>query len=133
MILSSQYPSQFPQDVSSSMATKIIHGNERDSDRVRAIIQLIRCEGREGDVANLERFQAFVDNRHNPHTLLRTMNYPLQLVLSELRRLGTATREDLARTEGIDTAKLSISNLIHQLELLGLAEERDGQVLLLRR
>jgi DNA phosphorothioation-dependent restriction protein DptH len=132
MILSSQYPSQFPQDVSSSMATKIIHGNERDSDRVRAIVQLIRCEGREGDVANLERFQAFVDNRHYPHTLLRTMNYPLYLVWSRLQELGTATREDFARIDGIDTAKLPIGNLIRQLELLGLAEEKDGQISLLR-
>lgn len=133
MILSSQYPSQFPQDVSSSMATKIIHGNERDSDRVRSIVQLIRCEGREGDVANLERFQAFVDNRHYPHTLIRTMNYPLYLVWDKLVHLETATRDDLSKIEGIDISKLPIGNLIQQLERLGLAEEKEGKVHLLRR
>ncbi|TET34897.1 MAG: hypothetical protein E3J72_12235 [Planctomycetota bacterium] len=131
MILSSQYPSQFPQDVSSSMATKILHGNERDSNRVKDIVKLIRCEGREGDVANLDRFQAFVDNRHYPHTLLRTMNYPLYLVWTRLRELGTATREELSEAEGFDPSKLQIGNLVRQLERLGLAEEREGRVFLL--
>lgn len=128
VILSSQYPSQFHPDVSSSMATKILHGNERDNARVRAIVQLIRCEGREGDVANLDRFQAFVDNRHYPHTLLRTFSYPQYLVWARLEQQGVATREELAHEEGIDTTKLPIGNLIHQLELLGLAEELEGQV-----
>lgn len=132
-ILSSQYPSDFPGEISASMATKIVHGNGRDIEKVRGIVQLLGCEGREGDAANLERFQAFVDNRHYPHTLLRTMNYPLDLVWSKLQELGAATRECLARTEGIDTSKLPIGNLIHQLELLGLAEEREGQVIAIGR
>lgn len=132
-LLSSQYPSDFPGDISASMATKIIHSNGRDAERVKAIVRILGCEGREGDVASLERFHAFVDNRHNPHSLLRTMNYPLYLVWSRLKDLGTATREDLTHVEGIDTSKLPIINLIHQLELLGLAEEREGLVTLLSR
>jgi hypothetical protein len=131
MVLSSQYPSQFPPDVSSSMATKIIHGNGRDSNRIRDIVHLIRCEGREADIAALDRFQAFIDNRHNPHTLLRTMNYPLYLVWSKLRECGKMTREDLSVVDGINPSMLSIGNLIHQLELMGLAEEKDGYVSLL--
>ena len=130
-LLSSQFPSDFPIDVSASMATKVIHGNGRDSDRVKGIIQLIGCGGREGDVANLDRFQAFIDNRHHPHTLVRTMNYPLYLVWAKLQELGTATQEELSQAEGIDTSKLQIGNLVQQLERLGLAEEREGQVFLL--
>lgn len=130
-LLSSQYPSDFPSEISASMATKVIHGNGRDLERVKGIIQVIGCEGREGDVANLERFQAFVDNRHHPHTLVRTMNYPLYLVWAKLQELGTATREELSQAEGIDTSKLPIGNLVRQLERLGLAEEREGQVFLL--
>lgn len=132
-VLSSQFPTDFPGEISGSMATKVIHGNGRDSDRVKAIVQLIGCEGKEGDVANLERFQAFVDNRHFPHTLVRTMNYPLYLVWEELRRLRTATREELSRTAGLDTSKLPIGNIVRQLERLGLVEERDGRVFLLER
>lgn len=132
-ILSSQYPTDFPAEISASMATKVVHGNGRDVERVKVIVQMLGCEGREGDVANLERFQAFVDNRHCPHTLLRTMNYPLYLVWSRLQELGTATREDLSHVQGFDTAKLPIGNLVHQLELLGLAEEKEGQISLLMR
>ena len=132
-ILSSQYPSDFPSEISASMATKVVYGNGRDVERVKVIVQLLGCEGREGDVANLDRFQAFVDNRHYPHTLLRTMNYPLYLVWSKLQALGTATREDLSRVEGIDISKLPIGNLVRQIERLGLAEEKEGRVSLLRR
>jgi DNA phosphorothioation-dependent restriction protein DptH len=133
MIISSQYPSDFPSEISASMATKVLHGNGRDIDRVKSVVQMIGCEGREGDIANLGRFQAFIDNRHNPHTQLRTMNYPLYLVWNKLLELGTATRADLAVAEGIDTSKLPIGNLIHQLESLGLAEEKDGKITVIRR
>ena len=133
-VLSSQYPSDFPEEISASMATKIVHGNDKNTGRVKNIVQLLGCEGREEEIASMGRFQAFVDNRHHPHANLRTMNYPLFLVWTELRELnGRATRDQLSRAEGIDTSKLPIGNLIYQLELLGLAEERGGYVLLLER
>lgn len=132
-LLSSQYPSDFPSEISSSMATKIVHGNGRESDKVKGIVQLLGCEGREGDISNLDRFQAFVSNRHYPQALVRTMNYPLYLVWTRLRQLGTATREELSRADGIDTSKLPIAYIVHQLESLGLAEEREGRVFLLER
>ncbi len=132
-LLSSQYPSDFPGEISASMATKVIHGNGRDSERVKSITQIIGCEGREGDVANLDRFQAFIDNRHYPHTLIRTMNYPLYLVWTRLIELGVATREELCQADGLDDSKLPIGNLVRQLEQLGLAEEREGRVFLLER
>jgi DNA phosphorothioation-dependent restriction protein DptH len=132
-VLSSQYPTDFPGEISSSMATKVLHGNGRDADRVRAIVQLIGCSGQEADVSNLDRFQAFVDNRHSPHTLIRTMNYPLYLVWSFLLQHEKATREEIANLEGIDTDKLPINNLVRQLERLGLAEEKEGHIWLLQR
>lgn len=133
MLLSSQYPSQFPIDVSSSLATKIIHGNDRDSSRIRDIVQLIRCEGREGDIAGLERFQAFMDNRHYPHTLIRTMNYPLYLVWSKLQELGSTTRDGLINIEGFNPTMLPINNLIQLLTRMGLAEEIDGEIKVINR
>ncbi len=132
-VLSSQYPSDFPGDISASMATKIIHGNDRDADRTRAIAQLLGCEGREGEIASLERFQAIVDNHHYPQTFLRTMNYPLYLIRIKLQELGVATREELSQADGVNTSQLPIVNLVHQLELLGLAEERDGRVVVIKR
>ena len=132
-ILSSQYPSDFPSDISASMATKIIHGNGREFQRVKEISQLLGLTDREGDVASLQRFQAFLENRHHPHTLLRTMNYPLYAVWSKLREIGTAKREELLEIEGVDISKLPMENIINQLERLGIAEEKDGQVFLLRQ
>jgi DNA phosphorothioation-dependent restriction protein DptH len=132
MILSSQYPSDFRSDISSSMATKVLHGNGRDFERVKAIVQLIGCAGREADVADLDRFQAFVDNRHFPHTLIRMMNYPLYLVWSSLSQHEETTREEIANLEGIDISKLPIDNLVRQLERLGLVEEKEGRIRLLK-
>ena len=134
-VLSSQYPDDFPAEISSSMATKVLHGNGRDAERVRAIAQIIGCSGREAEanVSSLDRFQAFVDNRHSPHTMVRTMNYPLYLVWSFLLHDGETTRDRLANLEGIDTDKLPISNLLRQLERLGLVEEREDHIRLVQR
>lgn len=131
-ILSSQYPTDFPTQVSGSMATKILHSNGRDSDRVRTIVQLIGCGGREAEVSSLDRFQAFVDNRHTPHTLIRTMNYPLYLLWSFTLEKRETTRGELAELEGIESDKLPIGNLVQQLERLGLIEEREGRIQLLQ-
>jgi len=59
------------------MATNVVHGNGHDIDLAKVIVRLLNSEGREEDAASLGRFEAFVDNRHYPHTFLRTMNYPL--------------------------------------------------------
>ena len=128
VVLSSQYPTDFPGEISSSMATKVLHSNGRDADKVRDIVQLLGCAGCDVDVANLDRFQAFVDNRHSPQTLIRTMNYPLYLVWSFLEHHGEATRNDVVDLDGIDTNKLPITNLVRQLERLGIAEEKDGYI-----
>ena len=61
------------------------------------------------------------------------MNYPLYLVWVKLQELGTATREELSQAEGVNVSQLPIVNLVRQLELLGLAEERNGQVVAIRR
>jgi DNA phosphorothioation-dependent restriction protein DptH len=130
-ILSSQLPSDFKSEISASLDTKIIHSNGSNSERVKEIVQLIGCQGREADVSELERFQAFIDNSHNKSTFIRTMNYPLYLIVNYLREYGSANREELSKVRGLDTQKLPLGNLIHQLERLGLAEEREGQLHLL--
>ena len=131
-ILSSQYPSDFPQTISGSIATKIIHGNGRDTDRVRMIVQLIGCAGQEADVSNLSRFQAFLDNRHSPHTLIRTMNYPLYLIWRYLHEHRDVAKSDLLNIDGIDGEKLPVGDMVNQMERLGLIEERQNLIHLLQ-
>ncbi len=123
-ILSSQYPSDFNPDISASMATKVIHGNERDNERIKAIVQLLRFEGREDEIAELGRFQAIISNRQFPPTIIRTMNYPVYLVWARLQISGQISNEEALKIDGLDKSKIGI--IVEQLERLGMAEEKDG-------
>jgi hypothetical protein len=131
VLLSSQFPTDFPPQVSASMATKVVHGNDRDMDRVAAIIELLGCAGQEAEVASLGRFEAFFANRHHPATRVRMMNYPAFLAWDYLRTHREATLAELASIEGFDATKLPIENIIKHLENLGLVEQRDGHVRLI--
>lgn len=133
MILSSQYPSHFPRDLSSSLITKVIHGNLGESNRIKEIAQLIHCEGKEGDIANLGRFQAILNNKHHLRTFIRTMNYPLYLIWEKLQQLGKTTRDELTQVDGFNPSMLSIDDLILQLKRMGLADEKDEIVFVINR
>ncbi len=135
LLLSSQYPSHFPSDVRDCMATKIIHGNDRDVERVREIVNLLDCKGRESEVAELGMFEAMYSNKHFRNTCVRTITYPVDLVLSALRQSegGELSREEISQIPGFDADKLSIGNIVRHLERLGLAEGTNGFVRLLDR
>ena len=132
-VLSSQYPSDFSRDISASMATKVVHGNGADEARVKKIAELLGLQQERMAIARLQRFEAVLDNQHYSNEFLRTMNYPLYLVWSALQERGAATLDELSRTKGLVVSKLPISNLALQLESLGLAERKNGQVRLLSR
>lgn len=133
LLLSSQYPSDFPPDISSSMATKIIHGNDRDVDRVRAITNLLNCSGREASIADLGMFEAIFSNKHFRNVAIRTITYPLHLVISALEHSGALTLDEIGKIPGIDPQKLSPGNIVFHLERLGLCESVDGRVRMVRR
>jgi hypothetical protein len=132
LILSSQYPSHFPSGISSSLATKIIHGNDRDVERVREIVNLLGCSGREAEIADLGMFEAIFSNKHFRNTFIRTIPYTLHIVLTELETCESMTAEDIGNIPGIDVQKLSAENIIRQLERLGLCEFREGKLRLLK-
>jgi hypothetical protein len=131
LVLSSQYPSHFPTDISASMATKVVHGNGRDLVRIKEICGILGCAGREAEVAELGMFEAIYSNKHSRNSFLRTIAYPHYLVLKELRKKGQLTVDQIPLIAGIDTAKLSAVSIIKHLEKLGLCELRDGIVSLL--
>lgn len=132
LVLSSQFPTDFPIDISASMATKVVHGNGSEHEKVRDIVQLIGCVGMEERVSRLERFQALINNGHHSKAQIRTMNYPLHLIWSKIIERGRATVDELSKTEGVHTSKLSIMNLVRQLELHGLVETKGENVEALR-
>jgi hypothetical protein len=131
LILSSQYPSHFPTDISASMATKVIHGNGRDLARVREICSLLGCSGREAEVAELGMFEAVYANKHARNSFIRTITYPHYIVLQELRRKGRISVDEVSSISGVDTAKQSALSIIKHLEKLGVCELREGFVVLL--
>ena len=136
IFLSSQNPSDFPNQISNSMATKILHGNGSDREAVKGICRLIGLQNREAEVAQLDLFEAFVHNAKIHQKLCRTMNYPAFLLwsyLSEQEESRFLKSELLNQDiDGLNTAALSLNNLLKQLEQLGITEEKDGYVVLLR-
>jgi len=133
VILSSQYPSDFSSEIAAAMATKIIHGNDANYEKVKSIVQLVGADGLETEISNLGRFEALFDNRHFTRTFIRTMNYPLYLLWSYINEQGEIRIDEMINIDGLDTNKLPLKNLVHQLELLGLVEVRGSKAVLLKQ
>jgi DNA phosphorothioation-dependent restriction protein DptH len=129
VVLSSQYPSDFPGDVTSSMATKLIHGNNAEADKVRDIERILGMQGKEGEVATLGMFEAFLDNRHHVQSRVKTMNYPAYLAWRYIEGRDNVTFGDLASVPGLDPGKLPVAAIARQLEELGLVEVRGDRVI----
>jgi hypothetical protein len=133
LLLSSQYPSHFPADISACMATKVIHGNDRDVDRVRDIVNLLGCPGHESSIADLGMFEAIFSNKHFRNVGIRTLTYPLYLVFKAIEQGAALTLEQIANVPGIDPQKLPPGNIVFHLERLGLCETVDGKVRTVRQ
>ena len=108
------------------MATKVIYGNGRDVERVRDIVRLLGCSQREDQVASLGRFEAMVDSSHHRHTVIRTMSWPLRLILGRLESEGHTNITALSNTKGFSSRRMPMESVVRRLESMGLAEERDG-------
>lgn len=131
VILSSQLPTDFPFEISSSMATKILHNNGTETKKVKAIAQVLGNPALESDVRKLVQFEAFFHNRHASQTKIRTMNYPLHLIKSYLIQHKEASIEELSKIEGIKPDSLALQYLVALLERMGLVEHFEGKVRLL--
>jgi hypothetical protein len=110
------------------MATKILHGNGRDVERVKCIAQLLGLDNDHSTISDLGRFEAFADNSQHKHTHVRTMNYPGYLLLNKLIADGPCARESLHSIEGLDPQKLSIDVLVRQLSSMGLILDDGSKI-----
>jgi hypothetical protein len=122
LVLASQYPSHFPASVADCLATKIIHGNDRDRNRVKSIAGMLGLDGRDAEIADLGMFDAIFSNRHFRNVSIRTLSYPIRLVLEQLQQSGTLNRDQIAAIEGVDTDKLPVGNIIRHMQTLGVCE-----------
>lgn len=128
LILSSQYPNHFPESISGCMATKIIHGHDRDKALVKQIVDLLDCTGQEQEIGGLAMFEAFFSNKHHPSAQIKTIAFPHSLVLTALRNQGPLTRQQLSSLEGLDERKLTVASIIEHLKKLELCQETNGAV-----
>jgi hypothetical protein len=127
ILLSSQYPTDFPQEVSASLNTKIIHGNGSERERVRDIAKMLGGSVEDGIIGQMGLFDAFASSPHFDAIKFRTLSYPHYLLLLALRNTDGVRRNDL-RVDGIDTERLSLAYLLDGLFSMGLVEEVGGNL-----
>jgi DNA phosphorothioation-dependent restriction protein DptH len=126
VVLSSQYPSDFQRDISASLATKIIHGNGPDRDKVRSIINLLSIQDAEEQVKDLGLFEAYISNSQLRAELINTLSYPYYLVFQKIKLGLNIKIENLDDIEGLDISRISIFEIIKKLRELGLVEDLNG-------
>lgn len=129
LLLSSQNPMDFPEEISASLNTKILHGNGSERERVRDIIKTLGGAPQEEEVAQLGGFDAYISSPHYVAQRLKTLAYPHYLVLEAIRRTPGAFRSEL-KVEGVVTARLSIDYLVGTLTAMGLIKEENGRLFL---
>lgn len=126
VVLSSQYPSDFPPEVSASLNTKIIHGNDRDQERVKSIVRLLGPTADEAEVARLGMFEAYGMNAHHAPTFMRTFAYPHQIAYDFLAAQPSGVlADDVSRVEGLTPSMAG--HVLEQLKMMGLAQEVNGR------
>lgn len=103
LVLSSQNPLDFPLEVSSSLSTKIIHGNGTDRKNIQAIKGLLNLPASTDEtLAQLQKFEAYVANAHYPPVIIDTFTFPLSQILMAVRASDSGVSLDqLKNTEGL--------------------------------
>jgi DNA phosphorothioation-dependent restriction protein DptH len=127
VVLSSQYPSDFQKDISASLATKVIHGNGPDRDKVRSIINLLSIQDSEERVKDLGLFEAYISNTQLGTVFINTLSYPYYLVLQKIKSGFNVKLENLENIDGLDTNRISVEEILKKLRQLGLLEEVQGE------
>ena len=121
VILSSQYPTDFPLNVSGSMASKIIHGSGRDDAQVKSVVNILGWQGEEIAIADMGMFEAVVSNNQYSSVMIYTLAYPQALIYSYLQKNKSATHTQLSEIEGLDQNRLLY--LLNFMMKAGLLEE----------
>ncbi|MDA9872600.1 DUF853 family protein [Saprospiraceae bacterium] len=83
LLLSSQQPDDFPENVLGQLATKVIHGNDGDARLTRKIKSLISFKGEDRVINNLQTFDAIVNSQDYDNWKIDTLAWP-QLILLKI-------------------------------------------------
>ena len=119
-VLSSQSPSDFSDIISAQMHTKILHGADRSTQSTKAICKLVGHNVSEEEAAGLNPFEAIVDNIQHAAVIIKTMNYPIYLIVTELKKHGVLRLDKIPEIEGFDAKKGLVEGMVNRLEAMGL-------------
>lgn len=85
VLLSSQQPDDFPDDVLGQLATKIIHGNEGIAKLTKKIKDLISFSQDDSYINNLQTFEAIVNNQDYNNFIIKTLAWPHLMILETIK------------------------------------------------
>ena len=119
--LSSQYPTDYPDEISGCLETKIIHGNGDDEEKIKAIKRLINYDGDSQNLSKLGLFQAVFNNPHYSKKFINTLGFPHLLLLKEIEEKGSVTKDQIESIE--EVRKDEVISYLLKLQLI---YEMDG-------
>lgn len=125
VILSSQYPTDFPPDTAANLATKVLHGNGPDVGRIQGIRAMLGLPAEVEQKLDLPMFQAVIRAKPGTAIFARTVGFPHWLVLEALKD-GSKVMGELASIDGIHPTRLSAA--IKHLEMSGLVTCKGDEV-----
>jgi len=128
VLLSSQQPDDFPDEVLGQLATKVIHGNEGVAKLTKKIKSLISFDGDDHLINNLKTFEAIVNNQDYKNHIIQTLAWPHLIVLLAIKQLdGGAGLEELINLLSAQGIKVSeMTNLLNSLERRGYIKNENG-------
>jgi hypothetical protein len=81
VLLSSQQPDDFPENVLGQLATKVIHGNDGDARLIKKIKSLLSFTGEDRVIQELSTFNAIVNSQDYQNWIIDTLAWPQLLIL----------------------------------------------------
>ena len=94
VLLSSQQPDDFPNDVLGQLATKIIHGNEGIAKLTKKIKDLISFSQDDKYINNLQTFEAIVNNQDYNNYIIKTLAWPHLMALEAIKEFPMGISKD---------------------------------------
>jgi hypothetical protein len=85
VLLSSQQPDDFPEEVLGQLATKIIHGNEGIAKLTKKIKDLISFSQDDRYINKLQTFEAIVNNQDYNNFIVKTLSWPHLMILETIK------------------------------------------------
>lgn len=128
VLLSSQQPDDFPDEVLGQLATKVIHGNEGVAKLTKKIKSLISFDGDDHLINNLKTFEAIVNNQDYKNHIIQTLAWPHLIVLLSIKVFDNGVNLDELTTsitsQGVKVSELP--NLLNSLEKKGYVKNENG-------